>query len=381
MNSHSLNGFAVSTEPEQLAAPARKANKARLIFLVLAVVVIGLLTYRWWHGSRFVSTDNAQIEGHIIPILPKVGGFVGSVAVADNQIVAAGTPLVQLDPRDYEARLAQADADLMAALAQSGEKGQLGIASAQMAAASASASAARETVSAAQAQLTQAQAALERAQKDYDRTVSLVAQKMVSPQQLDSADAQLKEARAHVDAVRAQQASAQSNALAAGSQVNASNAGVKQAIAKVQGAQASRDYAALQLEYTHILAPMAGQISKKAVEPGQLVQAGQQLMVLVPTTDVWVVANFKETDIGRIRAGQKVDIEADSYPGQHFVGVVDSLSAATGAKFSMLPPDNATGNFTKVVQRLPVKIRLEQWDIQKYPLRPGMSVLATVRVN
>ncbi len=111
MNSHSLNGFAVSTEPEQLAVPAKKANKARLIFLVLAVVVIGLLAYRWWHGSRFVSTDNAQIEGHIIPILPKVGGFVGSVAVTDNQIVAAGTPLVQLDPRDYEARLAQADAD------------------------------------------------------------------------------------------------------------------------------------------------------------------------------------------------------------------------------------------------------------------------------
>lgn len=359
----------------------KKANKARFVFVIIVCVVVGLLAYRWWYGRHFVSTDNAQIEGHLIPILPKVGGFVGSVSVADNQIITAGTPLVELDARDYQARLAQAEADLAAAIAQAGDKDKSGIASAQVEAASASASAARETVSAAQAQLTQAQASLERAQKDYDRTVSLVAQKMVSPQQLDSADAQLKEARAHVAAVRAQQASAQSSALAAGSQVSVSNAGVKQALAKVQAAQANRDYAMLQLEYTHILAPVSGQISKKSVEPGQLVQAGQQLMVLVPTTDLWVVANFKETDIGKIKAQQKVDIEVDAYPNQHFEGVVDSLSAATGAKFSMLPPDNATGNFTKVVQRLPVKIRLEKWDHQNFPLRPGMSVLATVRVG
>ena len=362
-------------------AKRQKQTKARLVLLIALIGIAAGLGYKWWHGHHYVETDNAQIEGHLVPVLPKVGGFIGAVKVTDNQEIKAGELAVTLDDRDYRAKLAQAEADLAAALAQAGEKGYTGTAAAQLQSASASAEAAQQSVSAAQAAVVQAQAQLDRAKKDYDRTVSLVEQKMVSPQQLDSAEAQLKAARAQVDASRAQLASIQNSARAAGSQVTASSASLKQAQAKVMAAKAARDLAALQVEYSVIRAPVAGQISKKTAEPGQLVQAGQQLMVIVPTEDLWVVANFKETDVGRIRPGQAVEIEVDAYPGVLFNGEVDSLSAATGAKFSLLPPDNATGNFTKVVQRVPVKVRLKNADLKRYPLRPGMSVLATVKVS
>lgn len=372
-------------QSENQLAPATdtppKQKKARLVFLLLLVGIGAGLGYKWWNGLHYVSTDNAQVDGQLLPILPKVGGYVTEIPVQDNQRVVAGALLARLDDRDYRAKLAQAEAELATARAAAGKDGQAGQAAAQVSVASASAAAAQSSAAAAQAALQQALANLDRAKNDYDRTDKLVAQKMVSAQQLDAAAAALKAARAQVDAARAQAGAASDSARAAGQQVTASTAGLKAAQARVAAAQAARDLAALQLSYTEVRAPRAGQVSKKAIEIGQLLQPGQQAMVLVPMDDIWVVANFKETDVGRIRAGQAVEIEVDAYPGKTFGGKVESLSAATGAKFSLLPPDNATGNFTKVVQRVPVKIRLDRFDGNATPLRAGMSVQATVRVG
>ncbi|WP_374339554.1 HlyD family secretion protein [Leeia sp.] len=345
------------------AAP-KKQNKARLVLLLATLGIGAGLGYKWWHGNHYVSTDNAQIEGHIVPVLPKIGGYIDQISVRDNQLIKAGDVIAVLDIRDLQARLNQAEAELAAAQAAVGQKGQTGQIQAQISVAEANASAAR-------ANIQQAAANADKARKDYQRIQSLVAQKFLPPQQLDAAAANLQAAEANLQAMR-------SNAHAAGEQVQVGGANLKQAEARVQSARAARDYAALQLSYSQIKAPVAGRVSKKSLEPGQLVQPGQLLLSLVPENDLWVTANFKETDIGRIHAGQKVEVEVDAYPGHAFEGEVDSVSAATGARFSLLPPDNATGNFTKVVQRVPVKIRLNKLDPAHYPLRPGMSVVATV---
>src|SRR2546422_433326 len=237
------------------AASARPKSSRRTVFIIMGVILLGLVIFgarKWWFGRSHVSTDNAQVDGHIVPVLPKVGGYVAEV---------------------------------------------------------------RAAAGAAQAQLASAQAALVGAD------------------------------------------------------------------ARVAAARASRDQAALQLSYTRVIAPSNGVVSKKAVELGQLVQAGQPLMTVVPLEDVWVTANLKETETADVTPGDSADITVDAYKGVHFRGHVESLAPATGAKFSLLPPDNATGNFTKVVQRIPVRIRLDSAADAAHPLRPGMSVVATIKTH
>jgi len=310
--------------------------------MIMGVILVGILIFgvrKWWFSRSHVSTDNAQVDGHIVPILPKVGGFVAEVRVEENHSVKAGDTLVVLDDRDLRARLAQTEADLAALLATVSSRGRVGQAEAAVA---------------------QAQAQAVKAIADLQRIEPLARQEVVSQQQLDAA-------RAAAAAAEAQLAAAQAMLVGAD--------------ARVAAARATRDQAALQLSYTRIMAPANGVVSKKAVELGQLVQPGQPLMTVVPLEDVWVTANLKETETADVTPGDSADITVDAYQGVHFRGHVESLSPATGAKFSLLPPDNATGNFTKVVQRIPVRIHLDSPVDPAHLLRPGMSVVATIKTH
>jgi len=328
--------------PDQTTEPAKPGGRKRAVFIIMGAVLLGLAAVgvrRWIYGFSHVSTDNAQVDGHIIPILPKVGGYVIEVRTDENRAVKAGDTLVVLDDRDYKARLAQAEADLAVALAGVSNRARVGQAEAQVA---------------------QAQANAEKAHADLERIKPLAEKDIVPKQALDAADAAARAADA---------------ALAA------AQAALLGADARVAAARAMRDQAALNLSYARITAPSAGVVSKKTVELGQLVQPGQPLMSVVPLSEVWVTANLKETQIQDVTAGDPVDFTVDAYPGVHFCGKVESLSPATGAKFSLLPPDNATGNFTKVVQRVPVRIQLCGPQDLKHELRPGMSVVTTIQTK
>jgi len=328
--------------PSTPAPAAPPKGSRRTVFMIMGVILLGLVIFgarKWWFGRSHVSTDNAQVDGHIVPVLPKVGGYVVEVRVAENQAVKAGDTLVVLDDRDYRSRLAQTDADLAALLATVSSRTRVGQADAAVA---------------------QAQANAVKATADLARMEPLAAQNVVSQQQLDAARAA---------------------ATAAGAQLASAQAALVGADARVAAARASRDQTALQLSYTRVIAPSNGVVSKKAVELGQLVQPGQPLMTVVPLEDVWVTANLKETETADVTPGDSADITVDAYQGVHFRGHVESLSPATGAKFSLLPPDNATGNFTKVVQRIPVRIHLDGPVDPKHTLRPGMSVVATIKTH
>jgi membrane fusion protein (multidrug efflux system) len=297
-----------------------------------------------------VTTDDAQVEGRIVPVLSRVGGYVRSVHVAENQPVKAGDLLVDLDDRELHARVAQAEAELAAGLANAGESGQ-----------------AAARLRAARAAAVQARADVAKADSDLVRYRSLAERSIVSRQQLD--------------AVVTDAASAHARADAAEQLVAAAAAEVRVAESRAEAARAARDEARLERSYAVIAAPCDGVVSKKNVEVGQLVQPGQALLAVVPLSDVWVVANLKETQLERLRPGETAEIRADSYPRRVWHGHVDSVSPATGAKFSLLPPDNATGNFVKVVQRVPVKILVDEPYDAAQPLRPGMSVRVDVSTD
>src|SRR6266567_1014424 len=326
--------------PDEAAAPAKPGGR-RTAFIIMGVVLLGLAAVgarRWVYSLSHVSTDNAQVDGHIVPILPKVGGFVTEVRIDENQKVKAGDTLVVLDDRDYKVRLAQADADLAVALAGVSNRARVGQA---------------------EALVEQAQANALKAHADLERVRLLALQEIVSKQQLDAVEAGARAGDAAL-------AAAQASLLAADARVGA--------------ARAARDQSALNLSYTRVIAPSSGVVSKKTVELGQLVQAGQPLMSVVPLEDVWLTANLKETQIEDVKSGEPVEFTVDAYPGVHFRGHVESLSPATGARFSLLPPDNATGNFTKVVQRVPVRVRPDKVD-PAHPLRPGLSVVVTIQTK
>jgi membrane fusion protein, multidrug efflux system len=340
----------------------------RLIVLGVVIVGVGGWGYsKWSYGRTHESTDNAQVEGHIVPIVAKVGGYVLSVKVDENAAVAQDAELVRLDDREYAVKLAQADADLAAARATAGGRGVDGQAATMVRTASSQRDVGSAQVEAARAQLT-------KAQSDLVRAKELAAKQIISLAQLDAAQAMATAAEAQLQAT-SRQVSAATSGIA-----NA-EAGVRLAQARLAAAEAARENAALQLSYTTITTPLSGTVSRKQVEVGQLVQAGQTLMSIVADSGVYVTANVKETQLSRVRAGQKVELEVDAYAGATVEGVVESISSATGAKFALLPPDNATGNFTKVVQRVPVRIRITKALGKERPLRPGMSVLANIIVQ
>jgi membrane fusion protein, multidrug efflux system len=359
---------AAGAPPAPAAAPsAAPKPRNRLIVPIVAILaLIGIVwgVRAWLYSRTHETTDDAYVDGHLVPVLAKVGGYVVRVNGDENTHVKEGDTIVVIDDSDYRARLAQAEAELAAAQVAVGTGRYTGQALAQV-------YAAQGQRAAADAQIAAAQANYNKAAADLQRIRQLADQQIVSRQQLDAAQAAAVAAAATLLA-------AQKQAAAAGATVTNAEAGIRLADARLASAGAQATEAALNESYTHITAPVSGVLSRKQVEVGQLVQPGQTLVTIVADTGVWVTANFKETQLNDIRVGQHATFDVDAYGGRTFNGVVESISAATGAKFALLPPDNATGNFTKVVQRIPVRIRPTDPPDPQHPLRPGMSVVVHV---
>ncbi len=409
--------------PEEPPKGLAKPNVRRLLALgggVLLLAATGLFFY--YHNRE--STDDAQVDGHITPVAAKIYGRVAQVLVEDNQQMKAGQILVKLDPRDYQASVDQAKAALALAESEAVSAGvdvprtrentasvtsnadaQLSGAQADLARAEATYDQAKTAdLSYAQANVEKSRANAQLAQADLARYTPLMEKGEISKQQFDAAKAnadatastlradgqRLEQAQRNIAVAKAQFDAAQARILQARAGVSSARADVMQVkmrsadaqakLAKVEQARASLDAAQLNLSYTEIAAPIDGVVTHKQVEIGQIVQAGQGLLVVVPLRDVWVTANFKETQLKNMKPGQKAEVKVDTY-GKTFSGHVDSIAGATGAVVSLLPPENATGNYVKVVQRIPVKIVLDPIPQEKAILRPGMNVVATVVTN
>ena len=369
----------------------RPAARGALVALLLAALAAaGLFLYLHLAGRE--STDDAQLEGNIVPVAARVGGAVVAVRVVDNQQVEAGTTLVELDPADYKVAVARAEAALADAEAAARAAARnvpvvSGSTEGDAAAARALVVAARQDADAQAARKREAEATFARAASDLERAARLVKKDEISRQQYDAAVAAEAAARAAVDAARAavaasaervRQAEARERvADAERGQVDVVDARAAAALALVGQKRAALEQAKLNLSYATIKAAVGGVVSKKSVQPGQVVAPGQPLLALVPLDDVWVVANFKENQLRRMRPGQRASVHVDAY-GRDYEGRVESVGGATAAKFSLLPPENATGNFVKVVQRVPVKIVLDPGQDAERRLRPGLSVVPTV---
>jgi membrane fusion protein (multidrug efflux system) len=341
------------------SAPEKK-NRRKHLYAGLAILAASLATgiYYFEFVAPYESTDDAFIEAHVTPIAPQIAGRVAQVLVQDNQLVKQGDVLVQVDPSDYQTKLDEEQAGLTAA------KGRLAQANEQ-------ATVDQAKVQEEKANLTAAQAEATRAQSDYNR-YQAVGNLGVSQSQLDLAAQQAHSADAEVVAARNVE-------LAAEAQAGLDAAGIQTATAEVLQSQADLHQAQLNLSYTQVKAPEAGYVTHRTVESGAYLQIGQPLLAIVPQ-QVWVVANFKETQLTHMRAGQPVEVHVDAYPQINFKGHVDSIQSGTGPRFSLLPPENASGNYVKVVQRVPVKIVLDNND-PDYILGPGMSVEPDVRVK
>lgn len=340
--------------------PGRPYRPLRFIALFLILLLGLVFGLRYYLHARVVeSTDDAYIEAHVVQVSPKVAGHVIEVDARDNQEVRKGDPLVVIDPRDFEVRLAQARA------AEGAARGKLKQAETQL-------PVSRAALGQAQAEVTVAETTASLRETDLKRLQQL-GPELVSQQQLDQAESAARSARAQLLAARRRAAGAEAQVASAESQVQTTQAEVAQAAVAVQQAE-------LELSYTHIAAPEEGRVTRRSVEPGMYVQPGQALLAIVPR-QVWVVANFKETQLTDMRPGQPVELRVDAYPGRRFQGHVDSIQAGSGARFSLLPPENATGNFVKVVQRFPVKIVFDGPSGDAPFLAPGMSVRPEVRVR
>ena len=414
-----------SEEAKKRADPRRKRTIRLIVLAVLVVAVVVTIPVYAYYSVR-ESTDDAQIDGHVIPISARISGNVLSVLINDNQTVKAGESLVKLDPADYQVAFDQAQAQLASSVATTSESqenvpittvnttSQVSTAVTQQQQASAGvlvaeqgANAARARLNSSSASLAQAQANFVKAQKDLARYKSLVDRDEISKQDYDTAVAAADANAAQVEAARAAVVEAQHNLDQSVAQVDqaraqlatatvqrrqnertrvnqqaVSAARVKQAQATVQQRRADIEQAKLNLDYTVLKAPVDGVVSRKSVEPGMQISAGQQMMALVPLDDIWVTANFKETQLKKMRVGQKVEVEVDTYgSSRKYRAHIDSIAAASGAKFNLLPPENATGNYVKVVQRIPVKIVFEPGENREHRLVPGMSVVPTVLLN
>lgn len=350
--------------PTAVAEPLEPAKKRNpLVFIILALVLLAGAFYgfrRYQFAEAHESTDDAQVEGDVYPVLPRVMGPVTKVYVDDNQQVKKGDTLVTIDPADYQQRVDAAQAALLAAEAQvTAARAQVGIAQANV-------RTAQTTIGVSAANRT-------RLQQDLARSTKLRNQDIIPQSEYDAVAANLK-------ATSAQQSTATDQVAVARNQVTAAQQQIAVAQAVVKQRQNDLNNAKLQLSYTTIVAPANGIVSRKSVQPGQVVSPGQQLVGLVSSARTWVVANFKETQLENMKVGQPVKLEVDAYPNEEFDGHIESLSAATGARFALLPPDNSTGNFVKVTQRVPVKIVLNKED-PEHPLRTGMSVNAIVAVK
>jgi membrane fusion protein, multidrug efflux system len=406
---------ALAERPGVLRRPAVRFAAAAILLLVFVAIV-----WLWFRPGR-EATDDAQVDARVTQIAARVGGTVVRVAVDDNRLVERDAVLVELDPRDYQvavdkarAELADAEASALAArsnvpittaTATSGvttARGGVSQAEAASAAADKEVEAARARLTATEARLREVEANAAKAARDVERLRGLLAKDEISQQQFDATVAVSEAQKASTDSARSQVAEAGAGIRVAESRLAQARAAEQQAHAELRTAQTAPEQVAairaraaaadahvlqaratlaqaeLNLQYTTIKAPIRGVVSKRGLNVGQVVQPGQPLLAIVAIDDVWVTANFKETQLQNMRPGQRATIGVDAYGGREFTGKVDSIAAATGARFSLLPPENATGNFVKVVQRVPVKIVLDRGQDPEHLLRPGMSVVPTV---
>lgn len=366
-----------TVERTEVVQKAKKRNPVFLIILVLLVIGgawFGISKYI--HGKHHEETDDAQISADITPVIPRVSGYVKEIKVNDNQYVKRGDTLLVLDDRDFVIKLEEAQAALTAA------QSNLQIAKATTSAAKANISTSQASVGTIDAQIDAAKVNVWRTSQDYERYSNLIKDHSITQQQYEQALAAKQTAEKQLQILQEQrkQASSQTNAVAVQSNATAQQIGSANAV--VQQRQVEVDAAKLNLSYTVVVAQQDGLISKINVQPGQVVQAGQSLFSIVHSNSIWVTANFKETQIDKMKVGQKVIVSADAFDGHEFEAKLASFSPATGSTFSLLPPDNATGNFVKTVQRLPVRIEFSNPSdslIQK--LRPGMNVTVDVHLD
>ena len=389
--------------------PKQKGRRRFIIIGVAAVLIVGALLF-WWHSTYYEDTDDAQVDGHLIQISARVAGQVIKVNVEQNQFVQAGTLIAEIDPRDYEVAVQQDEASLESAEANY-EAARVNIplinvntsttlqsASSGVRTSDATVQQSQRQLEAAQAQVAQADANNIKAQLDLKRYTPLVEKDVISKQQFDATVATADASRAALLGAKATEIAAEDavriardkvvqsqaefkNAQTGPDQMKIQKAKADQAAAQVQQARAQLEQAKLNLGYTRIVAPANGIITKKSLEVAQNVSVGQNLMTLVSLDDIWITANFKETQLRMMRPGQKVKIHVDAY-GRDYDGTVTQIGGATGSMLSLFPPENATGNYVKVVQRIPVRIDLtDRNEDRDRLLRPGLSVEPTVRIK
>jgi membrane fusion protein (multidrug efflux system) len=367
----------METTTNEVKAAPKKRNPIFIIILILLVLGGGWFGYtKYQHAQHHEDTDDAQVSADIVPAIPRVSGYVTDVRVRDNQRVKKGDTLVVLDSRDYVIKVEQAEAALGIA------RSNLGSAQANTNAAKANIATSQASIGTIEAQIESAKVNVWRTTEDYNRYANLIKDHSVTQQQFEQASAAKQLAERQLDILQQQklQASQQTNAVA--SQSNASASQINVADATIKQRQVDVDAAKLNLSYTVITATQDGLVSKVNVQPGQFVQAGQALFSIVHSEDVWVIGNFKETQLNKMVVGQKVIVKADVFPKHQFTAVLSSFSPATGSTFALLPPDNASGNFVKVVQRLPVKIEFtDKSDSLIKKLRPGMNVFVDVYLD
>ena len=399
-----------STQSQEQSRSAKMRSPRFRMFLILGLILLAVVGFFLWrYFSSYESTDDAQIDGHVNSISARVAGHVLKLNFQDNQFVKAGTVLVEIDPTDYQVAVDRAQADYNDAKATAdaanvdvpitseNTNSQLSSAGADVLNAQAGIKGAKQQFAAARANLAEAEANNVKAQNDLERYKQLVDKQEISQQQYDQAVAAAKASEAGVEAARASADAAESqvtqaqgrlvqaqamqrSAATAPKQMAVIRARAGSALAAAERKKADLDQALLNLQYTKIIAPVDGVVSDRTVEVGQNVQPGQELLKIIPLADIWITSNFKETQLREMKAGQRATIEVDA-TGKKYKGHVDSIAGASGARFSLLPPENATGNYVKVVQRIPVKIVLEKGENQQHELRPGMSVVPKVWVR
>ncbi|WP_025761494.1 HlyD family secretion protein [Dyadobacter tibetensis] len=355
----------------------KKTNNRFIIILGLLILVSGSWGIsKYLHGQHHEETDDAQIDAHISPVIPRISGYVTQIKVEDNQLVKKGDTLVLLDDKDQRIKLQQAMAGLL------GSESNLTVANASTQASRASGSTYQANVAVVQAQIEEAKVAVWRANQDFSRYENLIKDHSITQQEFEQAQAAKQKAERGLAVLVAQKQAAERQANAAGTQTVATSRQKEVAAANIQAQQALIENAKLLLSYTVITAPTDGRVSKINAQVGQFLQAGQTLFSIISKDEPWVVANFKETQLSKMKVGQTVKIHVDAYPEHIFEAQVASFSPATGARFALLPPDNASGNFVKVVQRLPVKIEfVKQEASQLALLRPGMNVFVDVELD
>jgi membrane fusion protein (multidrug efflux system) len=354
----------------------KKKNSKKFIIIFIVLILLGGTYggYKYVHSLSHETTDDAQIEKNMNPIIPRVSGYVTKVYIKDNDFVKKGDTLFTIDNKDYIVKVEEAKAALVAA------EGSYAASKADIGSAQANVSVSDANIQSAGGNIETAKIRLTRATNDYDRYNNLFKNHSITKQQFEQAEAAKLEAQSQLSILQDQQKATSFQKTVAASRTSVTSKQADVAAANIKRAQAILDAAILNLSYTAITASIDGQVSKISVQPGQFLQPGQSLFYIINNQEVWVIANFKETQLDKMVIGQKVTVKVDAFPDTDFEGTVTSFSPATGARFSLLPPDNATGNFVKTIQRLPVKISLN--DNEKLQLlRPGMNVDVDVHIK